>query len=129
MKDINRILSTNNLFLVRVQEKGQNRLYVELNQDRAVQYEPEEVLVRVFYNLFDAERYRETVESYQLLPVGATKVVAFPGLKEVFEELSELDEKARVVFGAPIRIDLCEMPYGEHPKTIETLFSAFAERH
>jgi hypothetical protein len=103
------------------------RLYIEKPEDR--DDDLEEIVVRVFTNLFDANRYREAVIEYQMVGESVVRISTYGNLTDLFESLAVFDDASRKAFGYPLRIELCEMPERSHPITLSVLFAPYETRH
>lgn len=73
--------------------------------------DPKEVMIRVFINKDEAERYRDTLAVYD-------QYSGYKVEKVNLDALFQGVENMQTHYTLPIRIDLCSMPHEEHPRSV-----------
>lgn len=121
-------LKTKPVFVVVAFYTDYEPFYVEPPEVHAEECEePDEALLRVFMTVEEAQRYIDTIHSYddQDLPL----VLLEMKMEELLERVKEARESIEHAFEAPLRIDLCSMPEGCHPQYVDTIFSDLVTLH
>lgn len=112
------------LYVIVIEDEG---VYCESPVDQGLtEDENQESMLRVFTNAPDAIRYMEIIETWY--PESNFHVLRLT-LPALWKTVNYLDERALMLHGCPLRIDLSYTPVNEFSATIDTIYSKYEHRH